>query len=509
MNQQSPPGDAIGFDPRAERFSLSRAVFLFGVVFLLSYSLTPYSAAGKPIHWPQRISRLVEISPYAVGPVRDLVAHGLLLFIIGAAAGLSVRTTTGRWWMAGAIALLTLGIEGVQLFLPDRHAHVFDITAHWLGGGMGLAFGEAVHCRWPVANWSDKWITERTCRWLFAASLIGLTALLNRNAGQQSLESWDRAYPLLIGNESTLDRPWLGRLRLVAIYDRALSAKEVSRSFSAIESGDRTGAGPCIAFGLDASGRWTSWGESELIPSFGSDTDRLVTTDGLDFSSPRLLRTKSPPTELVERIVKHGAFSVEIYFSTDDLQQIGPARIVSISDGPVLRNFTLGQRWGGMEFRVRNGHTGRNGTLPRIFSRFDVLREGRWTHAVATYAPGVARVFIDGLPAARPLRYNALPIVAGLGEATWSDATAYTYRLAAGVVVTFPLAAIGFVAFRWSSRTRAFACLIAGILLAVGISWILQWLVAGSTPVWENAGWLVVGTTICWAAVSRFCVERA
>ncbi len=45
--------------------------------------------------------------------------------------------------------------------------------------------------------------------------------------------SWNAAYPLVLGNEATLDRSWLGSLHLVAIYDRALSLTEVQQNHSA------------------------------------------------------------------------------------------------------------------------------------------------------------------------------------------------------------------------------------------------------------------------------------
>lgn len=56
------------------------------------------------------------------------------------------------------------------------------------------------------------------------------------------LSNWDAAYRLALGNELTSDgqrpaqegqRPWLGEYHLVAIYDRALSAEEVSQNFAA------------------------------------------------------------------------------------------------------------------------------------------------------------------------------------------------------------------------------------------------------------------------------------
>ncbi len=45
--------------------------------------------------------------------------------------------------------------------------------------------------------------------------------------------NWDPNYPLLIGNEATLDRPYLGEIFLVSLYDRALSNAEIQRNFSA------------------------------------------------------------------------------------------------------------------------------------------------------------------------------------------------------------------------------------------------------------------------------------
>lgn len=51
------------------------------------------------------------------------------------------------------------------------------------------------------------------------------------------LSSWDLSYPLVVGNEATLDRSWLGTVHLVAAYGRALSAAEVRQNFSAGAAG--------------------------------------------------------------------------------------------------------------------------------------------------------------------------------------------------------------------------------------------------------------------------------
>jgi hypothetical protein len=43
--------------------------------------------------------------------------------------------------------------------------------------------------------------------------------------------NWDTSFPLLLGNEGTLNRPWLGEFYLVAIYDQALTLAEVNQNF--------------------------------------------------------------------------------------------------------------------------------------------------------------------------------------------------------------------------------------------------------------------------------------
>ncbi len=47
------------------------------------------------------------------------------------------------------------------------------------------------------------------------------------------LSQWDDTYPIIVANEATDDRAWLGELHLIAIYDRALDSGEVLQNFTA------------------------------------------------------------------------------------------------------------------------------------------------------------------------------------------------------------------------------------------------------------------------------------
>ncbi len=53
------------------------------------------------------------------------------------------------------------------------------------------------------------------------------------NTGPIDFSSWNSNYRLALFNEITRDRGWLGTMHLAAVYDRALTAAEIQRNFSA------------------------------------------------------------------------------------------------------------------------------------------------------------------------------------------------------------------------------------------------------------------------------------
>ena len=90
--------------------------------------------------------------------------------------------------------------------------------------------------------------------------------------------------------------------------------------------------------------------------------------------------------------------TVEAVLSTDVLEQGGPARIVSFSDGTRSRNFTLGQQGQKLVFRLRTPRTGPNGDRPAV--EFGMLQPGATRHILVTYRPGTLACYVDGEPAA-------------------------------------------------------------------------------------------------------------
>lgn len=98
---------------------------------------------------------------------------------------------------------------------------------------------------------------------------------------------------------------------------------------------------------------------------------------------------------LVDAIQRTGALSIEAWLRPAKSQQRGPARIVSLSNGPTERNFTLGQDGDHYDLRLRTSSTNSNG-LPSTRSGKGAVKR-RLTHLVVTRnSEGVVCFYVDG-----------------------------------------------------------------------------------------------------------------
>jgi mono/diheme cytochrome c family protein len=95
----------------------------------------------------------------------------------------------------------------------------------------------------PSTPSSDKALSSKLTHVVYARDVNGQARIFidgKENATKQvpgELSNWLGEFRLLLANELTGDRPWLGELHLVAVYGRALTAEEVAGNFAA-GSGD-------------------------------------------------------------------------------------------------------------------------------------------------------------------------------------------------------------------------------------------------------------------------------
>ena len=82
---------------------------------------------------------------------------------------------------------------------------------------------------------------------------------------------------------------------------------------------------------------------------------------GLELSGPNVLKSIEGAEKIHHQITATNTFTVAAWVEPKDVLQAGPARIVSFSRNPSLRNFTLGQEKSEIHLRVRNRVAGLNG----------------------------------------------------------------------------------------------------------------------------------------------------
>ena len=97
---------------------------------------------------------------------------------------------------------------------------------------------------------------------------------------------------------------------------------------------------------------------------------------------------------LLDRLKGSGQFSFELVLRTRDLDQGGPARIVTFSESAYSRNFTIGQERGRLVLRLRTPGSGENGMKPEVV--LTDIEAGAWAHLVVCYRPGTLVCFLNG-----------------------------------------------------------------------------------------------------------------
>jgi VanZ family protein len=381
---------------------------------------------------------------------------------------------------------VSAAIEYLQVYLPSRDSSLFDVLANTLGTLVGalMAFRLGARPAWHLSRLRRAISPARLAMLL---GIFSLTALIVSGMLQARtrLSNWDAAYPLLVANEATGDRVWHGRVFAFDITDAGTPVAVVHRfadGQSVALPGERVAAfllsGPPPF--KDASGtvpdlEWTQ--APGPSPSRG-----MVTPPPVSW-----LKTAGPATMLAQRLRASNAFTLRIECATADTNQDGPARIISNSSSPFLRNFTLAQQASDLVFRLRTPGTGVNGyplevTVPGVFA------DQRRREILATY---------DG----------ATLLVATAGEHDVSSSVLSPGSSVALAIPDFPVRAENLPYYELAYM--AAVTLIPGVLIAVlgrtsAERWVFRaaWVVAFA-PLYEATVAMVSGCAFAWSDVGR------
>lgn len=120
----------------------------------------------------------------------------------------------------------------------------------------------------------------------------------------------------------------------------------------------------------------------------------LSYTNGIEISSPSVIKSIVPPKKLYDSIVTGEGLTIDVWLSTGNTMQHGPARIISYSYNKYLRNFTLGQDGTNLVLRLRTTNTGLNGQ-PELVAR-NIFYANNGMHIVAIYDFEHEIVYVNG-----------------------------------------------------------------------------------------------------------------
>jgi VanZ family protein len=267
---------------------------------------------------------------------------------------------------------LSAAAELLQIGYIDRTPSPLDIASNTCGAVIGylaaLLFVQATgfHLR-----------TLRIPRPIGAAAvliaILGTIALVRKPPGSD-FSNWNPGFHLALGNEMTGDRPWVGTISAWQIYPFAMTPSQ-------IDDLARKAAGSGVAGSAQAN-------SSLELPS------GLVPADaGIAYGHPLL--SQQEEAHLYDALVGRNQLTLLVAMRPGDLEQSGPARIITYSQSAFSRNFTLGQIHNTLTFRLRTPASGGNGTNPALFSG-PVLSVNHTSFVAAVYDGRISRLYVDG-----------------------------------------------------------------------------------------------------------------
>ena len=115
----------------------------------------------------------------------------------------------------------------------------------------------------------------------------------------------------------------------------------------------------------------------------------------LEFQRPGIVTSITPPRDLPQQLSNGRGLTIEAWLTSSKTNQFGPARIISYSQDPLHRNFTLGQHGTDLVFRMRTSETDPDGVGPQIIAT-DVFMTGRRQHIVVSYDFSSCQIYING-----------------------------------------------------------------------------------------------------------------
>ena len=264
--------------------------------------------------------------------------------------------------------LLTFIVEILQGFLPGRNPSCIDLILNVLGAIAGFLIFKLYGFRIKkIAQFMrNKLRIKLSRRRLFIIFfgylifvLLGSISLQRMTTYLWSPTNWDTTFPLIVGNELEGDRPWNGEISSLCLASRVVTAQPYEKfpKEKACDFWEQT---------------FSSIYDLGDLPPINDRTGKLpplllqgvfeTSSTPIKLSPNMWLQTSEAISQLSDQVRQSGQLAIGIVLKSHQRDQFGPARIISISNGPYERNFMLGQESNHLYLRLRTPLTGKNGT---------------------------------------------------------------------------------------------------------------------------------------------------
>ena len=415
----------MGSNLKCSRITTIAIILIIYLIYLFTFTLVPFefsldkSLALSRMFYGDLETFSTNISSF----VEDIIINILLFIPFGFLIYGLLQVSEKRWIIKIVLTaisgfILSFIIEFCQLFLP-RGPSLTDIFANTVGaitGALIATFYYAQLTRLVQRCWTNIQGSKSlsTITVIYGALLFTFS---NFPILHSDFSNWDPSFTFQLGNEPTLDRPWLGKIYLVAIYSRALYQQDVVTNFragpfrNASKSTDRVNL---VAFYNFNEGAGTVVNDTSIpfqkypislegplnLTIYDTSKIKWLTPNGIEFLEGTIIKSQKPAEKLFySQIIRNNSLTIEVWIAPANLTQVfydAPAPIVSFSRDTGFRNFTLGQSLKNIEFPLLTPISPLNGMYVHLSTKDNPLTT-KIQHLVATYRNGVEKLYINGI----------------------------------------------------------------------------------------------------------------
>jgi glycopeptide antibiotics resistance protein len=357
-----------------------------------------------------------------------------LLFVpfgFGLAAESRKRTRNRAIGVLLALAggcLVSYTIEFLQLYVPSRNSGWDDVFSNTLGSVGGSLLFEACGLSLfalslkgqPATRFSgaemfqqlsrsedaiERWMSHKHAAlflMIYFGAWLAVSIPLQR---ETRLSNWNEQCPLIIGNDSSGQRPWKGQISRVQIWGLALTPNDVEQ-LTKLGRDARTGppSDPLVAYEFPMSARFAETSGTAPALVWQTGAPFVETFDDLRLNGKSWLSTKTPVNDLVEKIKQTSQFTLRV-ICTPETVNPSPGQIVSVSQSADEIDLSLRQIGSTLGFWFRNPLSADRATLswyiPGVFSAHET------EDIFVTYDGSEATAYANGRKLPRQYRLSA------------------------------------------------------------------------------------------------------